>query len=164
MKKMLALVLSLMMMLTCICAMAEDIESGYEGTWTTFNNDFELYMPNDWVYYDLTENQIAQGVVCLSSSADESVWMQMSWNPQEGQITVEEFEAVLKETTDMLTMIIDVNGIPMLMTADVASDTAGFVTMNGDEPGYYLIQFAPMSSEAEQFYSSFMMSSMRNID
>lgn len=36
--------------------------------------------------------------------------------------------------------------------------------MNGSEPGYYLFQFMPMSSTAQQFYSSFMMSSMRNID
>jgi len=161
MKKILALILSLMLILPCVCALAEDIESAYEGTWKQFNGDFELYVPNDWVFYDIPE---AEGVVCMASSADQEVWMRLDWCPQEGNITVEEFEAALRQTTDLQTMIMDVNGIPMLLTGDAANDTAGFITMNGSEPGYYLFQFMPMSSTAQQFYSSFMMSSMRNID
>lgn len=164
MKKILALVLSLMMIVTCVSAMAEDIEAAYEGEWMQFNDDFELYMPSDWVFYDVTEQQSEQGLLCLASSANQEVWMQTGWYPQEGRITVEEFETALHQTTDLQTMIIDVNGIPMLLTGDAANDTASFITMNGDEPGYYLFQFAPMSSQEEQFYSSFMMSSMRNID
>ena len=163
MKKILALVLSLML-LACVPAMAEDIESAYEGEWMQFGGDFEIYVPSDWVFYDVPEEQIEQGTLCMSSSADQSVWMRLDWYPQEGEITVEEFGAALRQTTDMQTMIIDVNGIPMLLTGDAANDTAGFITMNGDEPGYYLFQFAPMSSEEEQFYASYMMSSMRNID
>jgi len=159
MKRILALLLSLML-LAGAGALAEEVESAYDGHWVQFDDYFEIYMPSDWVSLELDDEMREQGILHMGCSADEECWMRMSWNAEEHTVTIEEYQDVMENVIGLPTLLLDQNGIPMLCVAD--ANMMNFVIMRDDKPGYYLFQFTPRN-DTEVFYSSNMMGSLRPI-
>ena len=44
-------------------------KANYEGTWVPFEDGFQLYLPSAWNTYELTEDQVNQGVLYLAGDA-----------------------------------------------------------------------------------------------
>ena len=162
MKKILALVLSLMMILVSIPAMAENIEDYFEGTWVQFEDGFEIYLPSEWLELEVTEEQNAQGIFYVVCSPDQTKMMQLGWSGLDAEIAIEDLQAALAETIPA--ELVEVNGIQLLCAGDAENDSLMFIGMDAAEPGYYIFVFTPMSDTELQAYASVIAASLRNIE
>lgn len=161
MKKILALVLALVMMLGCVPAMAQSIEDLYDGVWVQFDGGFEVYMPSDWLQMELTEEDIAEGYFYGACSADQSVLMMMAWAPLEAQLTLEQLHEIL--SANYPAKMLTVNGIGLICMADHENGTVTFVGLDGVDLGYYSFLFAPVADEDTKTFAALIASSLRNL-
>ena len=163
MKKLLALVMALMMLL-CSAAVAEEIvyEDLFDGTWVQFEEGFELYLPSDWLVLESTEEELAAGIAFTVCSPDEAYYMALAWSGLEAELTLDELQAALVEAGYPVEPV-EVNGIGLLVMADADNNTLSFIGMDAAEPGYYTFIFTPMNDENLQVLASVIASSLRNI-
>ena len=163
MKKLLALVMALMMLL-CSAAVAEEVayEELFDGTWVQFEEGFELYLPSDWLVLESTEEELAAGIAFTVCSPDEAYYMALAWSGLEAELTIEELQAALVEAGYPVEPV-EVNGIGLLVIADADNNTLSFIGMDAAEPGYYTFIFTPMNDENLQVLASVIASSLRNI-
>ena len=163
MKKLLALVMALMMLL-CSAAVAEEVayEDLFDGTWVQFEEGFELYLPSDWLVLESTEEELAAGIAFTVCSPDEAYYMALAWSGLEAELTIEELQAALVEAGYPVEPV-EVNGIALLVMADADNNTLSFIGMDAAEPGYYTFIFTPMNDENLQVLASVIASSLRNI-
>ena len=161
MKKILALVLALVLMLGCVPAMAQNIEDLYDGVWVQFDGGFEVYMPSDWQEIEMDDSDREQGFFYGACSADQSVLMMMAWSPLEAEMKLEELHEIIaaSQPAEMLT----VNGIGLICAADAANNTVYFMGLDGVDLGYYTFLFAPITDEATKGYAALIASSLRNL-
>lgn len=163
MKKLLALVLALLMLLSTT-AMAEEIDYSqfFDGTWVQFEEGFELYLPSDWLVLESTEEELASGIAFSVCSPDEAYYMALAWSGLEAELTIDELQAALVEAGYPVEPV-EVNNIALLVMGDAENDTLSFIGMDAAEPGYYTFIFAPMSDENLQVMASVIASSLRNL-
>jgi len=157
MKKILALVLALMMALSLVPAMAESVESYFDGTWVKFEDGFEVYLPSDWLQLEVTEEDLASGIFFGACSPDQTKLMQIAWSALEAEVTLAELQPAFEGSK-----MVEVNGIQLLCIGDAANDTIAFVGLDAAEPGYYMFLFAPMSDAELLAYASVIAASIRN--
>ena len=154
MKKILALVLSLMM-LCCCAAVAEEaapevvydpaaIEALFEGEWVVFDDGVQLYVPAGWVELELTEDILATGTYYAIASEDGAV-LSLAWAALEQAVTIEDAFAELSVTYPGASMI-DNGAMLLVCYADAASDAMGYMAIDPAEPGVYTLNFSPMSN------------------
>ena len=161
MKKILALVLSLMMILICIPAMTEGTEVLFEGTWVQFEGGFEIYRPADWVEYEVTEEEREQGILYIAGSEDETRLMQLGWFALPQAVTIDAMQASLAQSFVIVEKM-NVNGIDLLCAGDADYDSLMFIALSEGEPGYYMFVFTPMSDTVLQGYAAVIAGSLRN--
>ena len=164
MKKLLALVMALMMLL-CSAAVAEEIvyEEFFDGTWVQFEEGFELYLPSDWLVLESTEEELEAGIAFSVCSPDEAYYMALMWQGLEAELTIEELQAALVEAGFAVEPL-EVNNIALLVMGDAENDTLSFIGMDAAESGYYIFLFTPMSDENLQTLAAVIASSLRNIE
>lgn len=162
MKKILALVLALAMVLACVPAMAQSIEDLYDGVWVQFDGGFEVYMPSDWLEVELTEEDAAEGFFYSACSADQSVLMMMAWAPLETQVTLEELYEIV--AANQPAELLSVNGIGLICAGDFENGTLYFMGLDGVDLGYYTFLFAPVANEETKAYAAAIAASLRNIE
>ena len=139
MKKLLALVLSLMMVFGCVAAMAEDVEMA-----TIDFGDFLIDMPADWTEIELTEDQEAQGIVYASKNAEETRSITVSFC--EDEVTAEAIAADLSANSSMSEVAVaEINGITLVSFTIAEMDQTGFIVPV--EGGYYTFYFMRASDE-----------------
>ena len=158
MKKILALVLSLMMMFSLVSASAEGFEEYFPGTWVKFEDGFEVYLPSDWLQLEVTEDDLASGIFYSFCSPDATKLGQIAWAGLEAEVTLEELQSAFpgSEMTEAI------EGVRLLVAADKANDTLTFIGLDAAEPGYYAFLFAPASDPELLAYASVIASSIRN--
>ena len=161
MKRIMALVLALMLMLGCVPAMAQSFEDLYDGAWVQFDGGFEVYMPSDWMEIEMDASDLEQGFFYGACSADQSVLMMMAWSPLEQQVTLEELHAII--AANQPAEILSVNGIGLICAADAANNTVYFMGLDAVDLGYYTFLFAPVSDDATKAYASLIAASLRNL-
>lgn len=162
-KKLLALVMALMMLL-CSSAVAEEIvyEEIFDGTWVQFEEGFELYLPSDWLMLEPSEEERAEGIAFSVCSPDEAYYMALAWSGLEAEMSIDELQAALTEAGYLVEQV-EVNGLDLLMMGDAENDTLSFIGMDAAEPGYYTFLFTPLSDENLQLWAAAIASSLRNI-
>ena len=165
MKKILALVLCLMMALSLTSALAEApltlAEQSYEGVWVQFEDGFEIYLPAEWVEYELTEEANAMGMFYCAGSEDGAYLCTLGWQPLEVEATIEEVQALFVQNYPTATLT-EVNGISMVYYLDEANNTLNFLALDGAEPGIYIFVFTPADDADYQVVAALIASTIRN--
>ena len=139
MKKLLALVVSLMMAFACVSALAEDVELA-----TVDFGDFTIGIPADWLEIELTDEQVAQGIVYAVINPDQTRSMTVSFN--EAEVTAESVLAELSANEKMTEVQSgDINGFTIVTFTLPEMDQTGFVLPV--EGGFYTFYFKPASDE-----------------
>ena len=159
MKKMLALALALL--LGCASAMAQN--ALFEGKWVQFEGGFELYIPSDWVAFEVTEAEQAQGIIYTAGSEDETRLMQLGWFALPQTVTIDQMQAALMQSF-VLVEKVSVNGIELLCAGDGDIDSLMFIALSEGEPGYYMFVFTPMSDPTLQGYAAAIAGSLHTIE
>lgn len=164
MKKLLALLLCLIMGLSMSAAVAEEvstIEMVFDGVWVQFEDGFEFYLPAEWVEYELTEEQNAQGIFYAAGSADGTDLATVSWQPLEKETTIEEAQTILAGVYADAKLV-QVNDVGLVAYSDTVNNILNCVAMDATEPGMYIFSFYPGDDEAFQNLAALIASSIRN--
>jgi len=168
MKKLLALILSLMMALSLTSALAEatpveTVEQLYEGVWVRFEDGFEFYVPAGWVEFETTAEMNAQGVFYMCGTEDASYMCLLGWKALEEASTVEDmYAAMLTQYPEA--NLVDVNGVGIIAYIDAANGLLNCIAMDAAEPGIYMFSFTPADDEEFQLLASCIASTIRNFD
>lgn len=163
MKRLLAAALCLTMVLCMTAAVcAEGVESLFDGTWVQFEDGFEIYLPSDWYEFECTEEMNAQGIFYMAGTEDMSYSCTMAWQALEEDCTVEAFHAELV-TAYPGAELVEVNGIAVIVYADLENDLLNCIALDASEPGFYMFAFSPADDEDFQNLAAAITASIRNL-
>lgn len=172
MKKFLALILCLLMACSMVSAVAETalqqtevtpIESLFDGVWVQFEDGFELYLPSNWVQYELTEDDYANGIFYAAGSEDGAYSALIGWSALEAELTIEELQVALAETYPNSNLV-NINGVGMLAFTDTTNNLLTCIALDATEPGFYMFAFSPANDDAFTSMASLIASSIRNFE
>ena len=51
----------------------DESKAEYEGTWVSFEDEFQIYLPSYWDYYNLTDEETEQGILYKAECESEDV-------------------------------------------------------------------------------------------
>lgn len=175
MKKLFAALVALCML--CSFAMAEqqvvefnwaDVEeaaSGIDGQFVAIaNTGYEMFVPSVFTEMELTEEQVANGFISILTTEDQSCAITIFWQDL-GDLTIEDYENVLKESGAQELEYGLLNGVPALsysMEAD-GVETAS-VVVDVDDTMVMTINFAPVSDEGFSAVAAIMTCSIRRAE
>ena len=163
MKKLLAVTLCLLLaVLVTAVAAAEAVEGLFDGTWVQFEDGFEIYLPSDWYEFECTEEMNAQGIFYMAGTEDMSYSCTMAWQALEEDCTVEAFHAELV-TAYPGAELVEVNGIAVIVYADLENNLLNCITLDASEPGFYMFAFSPADDEDFQNLAAAITASIRNL-
>ena len=163
MKRVLSYILVALLVFSCTAALAESdapVNAAFEGSWVQFEDGFEIYLPNDWLVVDLTDEMLQSGVFYAVTSPDGARSMQVAWSEEAGAEDANEVKTQLEDTyTDV--QILNINGIDFVTYEDVRTDSTGIVALgaNGD---LFVFNFYPASDEAFGPIALTIATSIRN--
>ena len=103
---------------------------GYAGTWVSFEDGFQLYLPSDWDVYNVTEEQSQQGVLYIagdSSGAETAPGISVVWAYSDGAETIEEVAAAIGQGGYQVDDIVSINGIPCVSYRIEESDCSAIM-------------------------------------
>ena len=150
MKKLLSAILAVLMILGCAAALAESAaapaDAAFEGSWVQFEDGFEIYLPNDWLVVDPTDEMKQAGIFYSVTSPDSARGMQVAWSEATGIASAADLKAQLATvypTADILT----INGVDFVTYEDTANDSTGIVAL-GATGGMFIFNFTPASDDA----------------
>lgn len=141
MKKLLSVTLCLLLavLMTAVAA-AEAVEGMFDGTWVQFEDGFEIYLPSDWYEFECT----------------------MAWQALEEDCTAEELHAELV-TAYPGAELVEVNGIAVIVYADLENNLLNCIALDASEPGFYMFAFSPADDEDFQDLAAAITASIRNL-
>lgn len=90
-------------------------KANYEGTWVPFEDGFQLYLPSAWNTYELTEDQVNQGVLYLAgdaSGADTAPAVSVVWAYSDGAETINDLATAIRQGGYQVDDLVSINGIP----------------------------------------------------
>lgn len=90
-------------------------KANYEGTWVPFEDGFQLYLPSAWNTYELTEDQVNQGVLYLAgdaSGADTAPAVSVVWAYSDGAETINDLATAIRQGDYQVDDLVSINGIP----------------------------------------------------
>ena len=163
MKKLVSFVLIAMLALSCTAALAESdapADAAFEGSWVQFEDGFEIYLPNEWMVLDLTDEMIQSGVFYAVASPDGARNMQVAWSEDAGAADANAVKTQL-EATYTEVQVLNINGIDFVTYVDAQNDSTGIVALgaNGD---MFVFNFYPASDEAYAPIAVTIATSIRN--
>ncbi len=172
MKKVLALILCLLMVLSLSFASAETAvpaaegfshpcEVLYEGSWIQFEDGFEIYLPAEWYEFPCTEEMNAEGIFYMAGTEDLSYSCTLAWTPLEADCTIEELHAEIAAVYPE-SQVMEVNGLGLVCYVDAENNLLNFVALDAAEPGAYLFAFSPIDDEVFIVQASLIASTLRN--
>lgn len=163
MKKLTSVILCLLLVVTMTAiASAEGVESLFEGTWVQFEDGFELYLPSDWYEYECTEEMNAQGIFYMAGTQDMAYSCTLAWQALEKDCTVEEFHAEMV-TAYPDAEIVTVNGVALIVYADLENNLLNCIALDANEPGFYMFAFSPADDEDFKNLAAAIAASIRNL-
>ena len=173
MKKVLVLLLVLMMACSMFSAVAENalagasevdpIEMLFDGVWVKFEDGFEFYLPSNWVEYELTQEDHANGIFYAAGSEDGTYSALIGWSALEAEMTIEELQVALEDVYPDAD-VVEVNDVALLAFIDAETNLITCIAMDGTEPGYYMFAFSPADDENFQNLAALIASSIRNCE
>lgn len=171
MKKVLAFILCLLMVLSLCCASAETVsdEGGYshpcevlyDGAWIQFEDGFELYLPAEWYEYPCTEEMNAQGIFYMAGTEDMAYTCTLAWTPLETECTIEELHAGMAAVYPEA-QLSEVNGVGLVWYVDAENKLLNYLALDAAEPGVYMFAFSPIDDEVFVVQSALIASTLRN--
>ena len=87
----------------------------YEGTWVPFQDGFQLYLPSAWNTYELTEDQVNQGVLYLAgdtSGSETAPALSVVWGNSNGAETINDLATAIRQGGYQVDGLVSINGIP----------------------------------------------------
>ncbi len=167
MKKTLAIIIALMMVLP-IAALAEEAQEAYtveitfDGSYVPFEEDgFQIYLPNEWVVYEITPEWEAQGIFFASGSEDGSQVMMLSSFAGEGY----EYADLVEEMSTLYTgvQLITINDIGFVTYDIDESNSSGMVALNENGNAYNFV-FTPADDADYMALAMQIMASIQNME
>ena len=161
MKKMLALFLSLLMLFSCTASLAEAIEITYEGTWVQFEDGFELYLPSEWVQYEVPQENVAKGIFYAAGSADATKICMIGWSAMEAALTIDELQARMVATYPTAA-VQNFGNADLVCYTDEANNMLVALALDATEPGFYAFMFSPCDDVVFTDLASQIVTTIRN--
>ncbi len=167
-KSIVALALAAAMMVTPAAAFADETEAAsgqtysftyddidesvYDGTWLSFVQGFDMYLPSDWNVIDVTTIDGAEDAgITFMAQAPEANADGVAWTVAVATIpdvTVDSVEQIQDELSKDSTMTnleqADVNGIGMVSFSIEKNNVEG-VAFADDQGTLYTVQFSPIN-------------------
>ena len=87
----------------------------YEGNWVPFQDGFMLYLPSAWNTYELTEDQVNQGVLYLAgdtSGSETAPALSVVWGNSNGAETINDLATAIRQGGYQVDGLVSINGIP----------------------------------------------------
>ena len=152
MKKILTVILSMMLVICSVTAIAEEnvvtVDLVENGTWVTFDDyGFHVCLPSDWNVLEITEEAAEVGIIFSCQAPDSERSFTIAYNDLEAATDIETIAADLAATHENVN-IISINGIPYATYDIVANDVIGIVALSQDGTALYQFVFYP-SSDSE---------------
>lgn len=168
MKKILATILALMMILTA-SAIAEttpaeiqtvdmgELPIAYEQNWLTFDTGLTLCVPSDWVQLDIAADLAELGTIYLAQDAAATFVAGLSYTATDAMDNQALAVALTEEFVEVY--IIQLNGAEFVTYVDPADTFVGFVTVDG-AGGMYSMTYKPVPSEDFAVTAATIMSTL----
>jgi hypothetical protein len=167
MKKLLSFILIAMLVFSCTAALAETAatadapaDAAFEGSWVQFEDGFEIYLPNEWLVVDPTDEMLKSGVFYAVTSPDGARNMQVAWSEEAGATDANAVKTQL-EATYTEVQVLNLNGIDFVTYVDEANDSTGIVAL-GTKGDMFVFNFYPASDEAYAPIAVTIATSIRN--
>ena len=113
----------------------------FNGTWVPFEDGFQLYLPSTWQTYELTDEQINQGVLYVAgdtSGNNTAPAVSVAWANSDGAETIEDLESLLSQAGYQVDGIASINGIPCVTYRVKESDCCAIMFFHPSNKQYIL--------------------------
>lgn len=149
MKKLIALLVAMMMLLAMPFAYAEEeAEMPFEGEWCDFE-DYMVYLPVNMVETEVTEAMEESGIYYALASEDNTHAIQFAYSALEKEVTIDELVAGFQETYgEDNVMTIEANDLTFVGYMDADNDAVCFLVADPVDLGRYMFVFVPASDDA----------------
>ncbi len=149
MKKLVALLVAMMMLLAMPFAYAEEeAEMPFEGEWYDFE-DYMVYLPTGMVETEVTAEMEESGIYYALASEDNTHAIQFAYSALEKEVTIDELVAGFQETYgEDNVMTIEANGLTFVGYMDADNDAVCFLVADPVDLGLYMFVFVPASDDA----------------
>lgn len=149
MKKLLTVILSMMLVLSSVTAIAEEnvitVDLIEDGTWVTFDDyGFHVCLPSDWNVLEITAEAAEVGIIFSCQAPDSERSFTIAYNDLEAATDIETIAAGLATTQENVNTI-SINGIPYATYDIAANDVTGIVALSQDGTALYQFVFYPSS-------------------
>ena len=167
MKKFFAMMIALIMMLSCAVFAEEAInfEELYEGAWTNFEDDgFQMYLPTDWIPVEIDEETMSStGTYYLLASPDFTRTFQVAWKDLGIAF---DMEVLLADITLNYpeAVVMNVGNYEAVVAYNETADFVAFSVLSADGMELYTFSFTPASDEEMLTLASAMMSSLTPVE
>lgn len=172
MKKLLALLLSVMLCLIAVSALAEDantpeetvevplVENGTEVPFADYN--FQLTLPSDWNVLELTDEQISTGVIYSCANPEGTRSFTVSYSELEEAYDINTLADELASAYENV-QVLTINEIPCVSYTISDNDVAGIVTLGASGVGLYQFVFYPASDADYSYLAMQIAASIQSI-
>ena len=135
--------------------------ANYNGVWIPFDDGFKLYMPSDWLSYELSQEQKQAGALFLAydgSRAGNPPYIEVDFGSSEGCSTLDELAAVLTDAGYIVEDKISFNGIPCISYSNPSDDMTGLMFFHPQTTDYIMVVIAGQLSVDEDTLSCILCS------
>lgn len=148
MKKLIALLVAMMMLLAMPFAYAEEeVEMPFEGEWYDFET-FAVYLPVNLVEAEVTEEMEENGIYCALTNEDGTRAIQFAYAALEEEITVEDLVAGFQEAYgEDNVQTVEANDSTFVYYVDEENESVCFVVADPVDLGLYMFVFTPVTDD-----------------
>ena len=114
-------------------------KAGYEGVWVPFEDGFQLYLPAAWSTYELTEEQVNQGVLYLAgdaSGSENAPAVSVVWANNDGAESIDDLATAIRQAGYQVDDIVSINGIPCVSYRLEDGDCCAVMFFHPTNPQY----------------------------
>lgn len=116
-------------------------KAGYKGVWVPFDDGFQLYLPTDWNTYELSEEEINQGLLYAAgdtSGSDTAPAVSVVWAKNDGAENIEELASEIRQAGYPVDDIVSINGIPCVSYRVEDGDCSAIMFFHPTDQQYIL--------------------------
>lgn len=91
----------------------DETKAPYSGTWVPFQDGFQLYLPSNWNTYELTQEEMNQGVLYVAGDASGAAnppAISVVWAYSDGAETLEDIATAIRQAGYKIDDIVTING------------------------------------------------------
>ena len=117
----------------------DQTKADFKGVWVPFEDGFQLYLPEAWSTYELTQEQVSQGVLYLAgdaSGADTAPAVSVVWANNDGATTINDLASAIREAGYQVDDLVSINGIPCVSYRVEDGDCCAVMFFHPTNPQY----------------------------